>query len=65
MLTPLYSRLGNDPDLSDLVEMFVEGMADRIARLEDACARRDWTNLRKTAHQLKGSAGGYGFDTIT
>ena len=64
-LIELYSTLGGDPDLGDLVSMFVEEMPDRIATLEQAIVCRDWENLQRMAHQLKGAAGSYGFHQLT
>ena len=61
----LYSCLGGDPDLGEIVEMFVEEMPDRVARLREQVASQQWEGLRRTAHQLKGAAGSYGFDQIT
>jgi histidine phosphotransfer protein HptB len=62
---PLYSSLGGDPDLGEIVGLFVEEMPARIAALLDLLGARDWEGLRRLAHQLKGSAGSYGFDPIS
>ena len=40
-------------------------MPDRIASLVNQAAERDWAQLARTAHQLKGAAGSYGFNEIT
>lgn len=61
----LYSRLGDDPDLGEIVTMFVEEMPDRMATLLGQFNDGDLENLRRTAHQLKGAAGSYGFDLIS
>jgi histidine phosphotransfer protein HptB len=61
----VYSRLAVDPDLSEIVDMFVEEMPDRIATLLEQLNAGDWECLRRTAHQLKGAAGSYGFDKIS
>jgi HPt (histidine-containing phosphotransfer) domain-containing protein len=61
----VYSRLADDPDLRDIVDMFVEEMPGRIATFLDQLRAGDWEALRHTAHQLKGAAGSYGFDVIT
>ncbi len=61
----MYSTLGGDPDLGEIVEMFVEEMPDRVAALQSQLAAADWEGLRRAAHQLKGAAGSYGFDMIT
>jgi histidine phosphotransfer protein HptB len=64
-MKPLYSNLGGDPDLSDLVELFVDEMAGRVANILELLNRQDWDELRRMAHQLKGAAGSYGFDEIS
>jgi histidine phosphotransfer protein HptB len=61
----VYSRLAVDPDLSEIVDMFVEEMPGRVATLLDQLNAGDWEDLRRTAHQLKGAAGSYGFDLIS
>lgn len=62
---PLYSSLGVDPNLDEIVELFVEEMPSRIETLVEQYASEDWEGLRRTAHQLKGAAGSYGFDDIS
>jgi HPt (histidine-containing phosphotransfer) domain-containing protein len=61
----LYSTLGGDPDLSDLVSLFVEEMPGRVANFLDLYNRCDWEELRRVAHQMKGAAGSYGFSPIS
>lgn len=60
-----YSTLAADPDLSEIVEMFVEEMPGRIRDLQQQFVTNDWDELARLAHQLKGAAGSYGFDQIT
>ncbi len=54
-----------DEDMLELVEMFVSELPDRIAAIEGAIAEQDLATLATLAHQLKGSAGGFGFPSIT
>ncbi|MHB8970739.1 MAG: Hpt domain-containing protein [Pirellulaceae bacterium] len=61
----VYSQLATDPDLGELVDLFVQEMPDRINTLEAHAHGRDWTQLTRTAHQIKGAAGSYGFGEIT
>jgi histidine phosphotransfer protein HptB len=61
----IYSSLGGHPDLGDLVELFVQEMPARIDALETQAQSRDWKQWNRTAHQLKGAAGSYGFAAIT
>ncbi len=61
----VYSRLAGDPDLREIVDLFVEEMPGRVAALLDQLNAADWEGLWRTAHQLKGAAGSYGFDIIS
>ncbi len=61
----IYSSFGDDLELSELVELYVGEMPDRIAALEQALAAGDWEALRRNVHQMKGAAGSYGFDSLT
>ena len=61
----VYSTLGDDPDLGELVEMYVDEMPERIATLEEAFESGDRELLQRSAHQLKGAGQSYGFDPIT
>ena len=63
--TFVYSHLAADPDLGELVDLFVQEMPDRINALDAQAKSRDWNQLAETAHQIKGTAGCYGFDEIT
>lgn len=62
---PIYSPLGVDPDFSDLVDMYVGEMPERVLRLQTLFAAAAWDDLRRLAHQIKGAAGSYGFPQIT
>ena len=62
---PLYSYLASDPDLGEIVELFVDEIPNRIALLLEQLDADDWEGLRRTAHQLKGAAGSYGFTPVS
>jgi histidine phosphotransfer protein HptB len=61
----IYSSLGNDPELKDIVAMFVDEMPGRTAILLGELSAGNWEGVRGAAHQLKGAAGSYGFDLIS
>ncbi len=61
----LVSKLADDPDMIELVEMFLEELPERVNSLEKALAEQDLDTVAMLAHQLEGAAGGYGFPTIT
>lgn len=62
---PIYSDLGGDAELSELVEMFVEELPRRIETLSTAFAHGDLQAVQRSAHQLKGAVGSYGFHPLT
>ena len=55
--TFVYSDLAADPDLNELVEMFIQEMPDRIKALETQARSGDWQQLTRTAHQNQGQSG--------
>src|SRR5688500_2289889 len=59
------STLADDPDLGEIVELFVTELPGRIAQLADCLAGGDWETLKRYAHQMKGAAGSYGFHQLT
>ena len=61
---PLHSTYENDPDLRDLVTQFVDELDGQVQTIRSACLSEDFAKLRRISHQLKGAAGGYGFDPI-
>jgi histidine phosphotransfer protein HptB len=61
----VYSRLGSDPDLAEIVEMFVNEMPDRMEAVRSRLENADWKGLKQLAHQMKGAAGSYGFDGVS
>jgi HPt (histidine-containing phosphotransfer) domain-containing protein len=61
----IFSTYGSDPMLGEMVELYVAEMPERIAALERAFSEGDRESLRRTAHQMKGAAGSYGFDPLT
>ncbi len=62
---PIRSSKLEEPDFAELVAMYVDEMPQRISGLTDCVSRRDWDRLGVLAHQIKGSAGSYGFDPLT
>lgn len=54
-----------DPSFADIVLEFVNGLGDRVRRMEEAIAAGDLDELRDSAHQLKGNGGGYGYPDLT
>lgn len=61
----IYSEFGDDEDLGELVEMFVDEIPDRVQSMLDAADTSNWEQLGRIAHQMKGAAGSYGFGEVT
>lgn len=54
-----------DPDLEELIPVFMENRNKDVQNLKTASAVNDFEALRSTGHSLKGVGGGYGFTRIT
>lgn len=64
-LQPIHSELHDDPDLGELVELFVGELPAKMRVLRESFAAGRTEDVRRLAHQLRGSAGSYGFDGLT
>ena len=63
---PIYSDLAqSDPAFSEIVELFVDGLTERLEAMQEALQANDMDCLRRLAHQLKGSGGGHGYPTLS
>jgi HPt (histidine-containing phosphotransfer) domain-containing protein len=60
-----FSGLASDPELADLVALFVTELPARLDEMRAAHGRGQWELLRGLAHQLKGAGGSYGFPQLT
>ncbi len=60
----IVSTFADDPEMADLVELFTGELPKRIESIESAFEAQSWDSLRTIAHQLKGSAPSYGFESI-
>jgi len=61
---PIRSEFSNDPDMREIVEMYVQEMPARVDRLQELWAGQQMDELKRLAHQLKGASGGYGFTPV-
>jgi CheY-like chemotaxis protein len=62
---PLVSELADEPELRELIARYVAALPERAAALERSLAGGDLQTLGKQAHDLKGTAGTYGFPSLT
>ncbi len=54
-----------DEDLSDLIPGFLTRKRADLITILDANARRDYAEISRIAHRIKGEGGSYGFQTMT
>lgn len=62
--TPLRSELASDPDMAELIQMFLSELPERLAAFETAVSAGEVDTLKRLAHQLRGAAAGYGYSSI-
>lgn len=62
---PITSQYATDPDMSELVDMFVTELPTRLAAIRAAHAAGNESTLARLVHQLRGAGSGYGFPSIT
>jgi len=61
----LHSALADDPDLRELLQLFVDELPGKIEAMRRAIDEARIETLTRLAHQLKGAGGGYGYPAIT
>jgi HPt (histidine-containing phosphotransfer) domain-containing protein len=54
-----------DPDLKDLIPGYLANRKKDIAAIHAALDKKDLDTIHILGHSMKGSGGGYGFETIT
>jgi PAS domain S-box-containing protein len=59
------SRVSNDPVMRDILAQYILEMPWVVSRLVGSMSRNDLKSVHSIMHELKGSAGGYGFDEIS
>src|SRR3954471_8294458 len=61
---PLRSELSGDPEMAELIRLFLNELPKRVESLTQAWRAREFQTVQRLAHQLKGSSAGYGFPAI-
>lgn len=54
-----------DAGFADIVTQFVTGLSGHVHGMQAALNKADFDALKTSAHQLKGSGGGYGYPVLT
>jgi signal transduction histidine kinase len=61
----IFSTMSRHPKMTKIIAEYVEGLPDEIQKMQDFRDHDDMKSLRRVAHQLRGTGGGYGFGEIT
>jgi HPt (histidine-containing phosphotransfer) domain-containing protein len=57
----IYSSYADDPDFAEMLPFFVDGLAEMRVAIKEFAQAKDFDSVRREAHKIRGSAGGYGF----
>ena len=58
------SLLADEPGMLDLIQRFVAKLPNYIEIINEAYNSKNWEDLRRSIHDLKGTGGNYGFDEL-
>jgi CheY-like chemotaxis protein/HPt (histidine-containing phosphotransfer) domain-containing protein len=61
----IVSTMNHQRGMKEIIIEYIAGLPAEIAKIQDSLDRDDLQSLRRIAHQLRGTGGGYGFDSIT
>ncbi|HYE02808.1 MAG TPA: Hpt domain-containing protein [Phycisphaerales bacterium] len=61
----LHSQFASDPEMAEVVRLFVGDMPSKLAQLRSLWDRHDIDTLRRLSHQLKGAAAGFGYPSLS
>jgi CheY-like chemotaxis protein len=59
------SEWTDDPELAKILDEFVEGLPVKMTAMRQAIDNNCFDEVRRIAHQLKGTGGGYGYPALT
>lgn len=62
---PCYSALSGDPEMTELLALFVSELPLRLAEIRQVAQGHNLQEVRRLAHQLRGAGGSYGFPLLT
>lgn len=63
-VSPIQSEFADDPEMRELVEFFIGDLHARFCAIQTAREHCEWGAVERIAHQLRGSAAGYGFTCL-
>jgi HPt (histidine-containing phosphotransfer) domain-containing protein len=62
---PLLSLYAEDETIADILPVFLQNLPRYLGDLATRIESRDWTGAARICHDLKGTAGGYGYPQIS
>ena len=62
---PIQSEFADDPDLAEIIDQFVTGLAEQLKAMREALANNHHEEVQRLAHRLKGAGGSYGYPLLT
>ncbi len=62
---PVISLIADDEAVRLTFGVFLEHMKKRVSDLDKSISQKDWGEVLKSAHKIKGSAGCYGFPQLS
>lgn len=64
-IQPVYSAYGSDPNLAELVSIFVHELPQRLETLQSHGEVADWESVARVAHQLNELGSNLGFAKLS
>lgn len=61
---PLRSTLANDPDMQELIQLYIQDIPVRLQGIRTAMASGNLNEVRRLSHQLRGASAGFGFAQV-
>jgi signal transduction histidine kinase/DNA-binding response OmpR family regulator len=61
----IFSTMNDQPRMKQILKEFVEGLPEEVTKMQRLWDAQDLASLRRVVHQLRGSGGGYGFNSIS
>lgn len=55
----------DDPEFQELIKEYLIYLNTLVKKIEDGIDDKEFTQVRKIGHNIKGSGGGYGFQELT
>jgi len=61
---PLRSTLASDPDMHELIQLYIQDLPTRLEGIRSAMSTGNLNEVRRLSHQLRGASAGFGFAPI-